>query len=149
MVSTSSVQYKGCYRVQARETPRGSRNQILHILRGVGGHKRERHIAVVWLYPASKPRIIRFIAFKAQHPIEKRSSQPFLFSRESCSLLLRCHQRTQVQRYVRRVSLIQQLGTQMCWQYNSQRVLPHCIDQMVVTDPNLVIAQSNDSQKVS
>ena len=58
---------------------------------------------------------------------------------------MRSHQRRQLERYVRHVSHIQQLDSQISWEYKSQCALPHYIGQMIVTDPNLV-AQSNVAQ---
>ena len=49
-----------CYRGQARET---IATGFYTVLRGVGGPKRERHIAVVWLYSASESRISISITF--------------------------------------------------------------------------------------
>ena len=119
------------------------------VLRGVGGQKWERYIAIVWFYPASESRLPRSVTFKLQRPIVKRSKQAFLFSRESYSLLMHSHQRRQVERYVRHVSHIRQFDSQISWEYNSQCAIPHCIDQMVVTDPNFVVVQSNVAQNVS
>ena len=115
-------QCKRCYRGQEREAPGESRNRILDSPQGVGHQERERHITVVWLYPASESRVTRSITSKPQLPIETRFTQAFLFSRESYSLPMRRHQRKQVERYVRHVSHIQQLDSQTSWEYSS---VPH------------------------
>ena len=96
-------------RVQALETQGEDRNQIPHKARGVWGSKKERNIAVVWLYPASESGVTRSITFKSQPPIEKRNVRVFLLSRKSYSLFVRSHQQKQVEREVRHVSHIQWL----------------------------------------
>ena len=89
------------------------------VLRGVGDQKGERHIVVVWLYPARDSRATRSITFKPKPPVEREIHEPSS-TVGSYSLLTRSHQRKQFERYVRHVSRIQQLDNQISWEYNSQ-----------------------------
>ena len=112
----------------------------------VGGSKGRRHLAVVWLYPVSESGVTGSITFKPQPPIAKRNAHVFLLSRECYSLLVCSNQRKQVECDFRHGGHIQQLDSQLPWENNSQRSVPYHVDQMVVTDYNLVIAQSYIAQ---
>ena len=129
--------------------PRENRNQCRAVLSGVRAQKGKQPIAIVWLYRVSEVRVTRSITLEPQLPIEKINAQALLLGRESYSLLMRGHQRKKIERQIRHVTHILQFKSQISGEDYSERAISHNVDQVVVTDPNLVVAQSYVTQLVS